>query len=79
MDQEISRLQEENKELIEKKDYFQTEEFIKREAREKLGLTEEKETAFILPELPDLSLLQPKGEKYQELAPYQRWWQLFFN
>jgi len=79
MEKEVVRLQEENKELIEKKAYFQTDEFIRREAREKLGLTQKEEVAFILPDLPDLSLFLPKGEKYQELAPYQQWWQLFFS
>lgn len=79
MREELGRLKEEEKTLSEKEKYFQGEEFIRREAREKLGMTKEGEIILVLPPLPDLSTLQAKGEKYENLPPWEQWWQLFFS
>jgi len=79
MKQEISNLEKKEKDLAEKKEYYQTESFIRRLARDKLGLIGENETVFILPKIPDLSLLSPKGEKYENLTPSQQWQKLFFE
>jgi len=76
---EISQLEEENRVLAEKKEYYQSEEYIYRQAREKFGMSKGDEIAFIMPELPDLSILSQKGEMYQNLQNWQKWIQLFVH
>ncbi len=75
----IDRLQEERKNLEYKKNYYQTDEFVRREAREKLGLTREDELVLVLPELPDLPEENKKGRKITPDSPaWKQWWDLFF-
>ena len=76
---QIIKLEEENRSLIKKREYYQSEEFIHREAREKLGMTKENELILIIPTPPDLSILKPKGEKYDQLPPWKQWQHLFFD
>ncbi len=79
MQNELNQLQEENQFLTQKQEYYQTEEFILREAREKLGMTHDNEIILVLPTIPNLSLLQSKGQMFESLAPWQQWWQLFIG
>jgi len=75
----VERLEKEEKELLNKKEYYQTEEFIRREAREKLGLTNQNELVLILPELPDLPD-KHRGRKISPNSPtWKQWWDLFFT
>lgn len=78
MEANIQRLQEEKSDLEDKKNYYQTEEFIRREAREKLGLTKSNELVLVLPELPEL----PDKELGKVVSPdspvWKQWWDLFF-
>jgi len=75
----VERLEKEEKELLNKKEYYQTEEFIRREAREKLGLTNQDELVLVLPELPDLPD-KYQGKKISSNSPiWKQWWDLFFN
>lgn len=78
-EKQIVELEQENRSLVQKKEYYQSEEFIRREAREKLGMTKENELVLLIPTPPDLSALKPKGERYQHLPPWRQWWQLFFD
>jgi len=75
----IAKLKQDNQSLNQKKEYYQSEEFIRREAREKLGMTRENELILLIPTPPDLSILKPKGEKYEQLPSWKQWWQLFFS
>ena len=77
--EKIENLQKENQELTEKKEYFQSEEYVRRQAREKLGLTAENEKVVILPELPDLSILKRQNQNNPNLKNWEKWWQLFFG
>lgn len=79
MKNELALLKKENDSLSQKETYYRTEDYVRREAREKLGMISENEIVFVLPELPDLSVLKPKGEKYENLPNYRQWWNLFFQ
>lgn len=79
MEVTIQRLEEENREMEKKREYYQTEGFVYREAREKLGMVKEKDLIFMIPEIPDLSALQKRGERYDHLAIWQQWQELFFG
>ncbi len=74
----INRLEKEKENLENKKEFYQTEEFIRREAREKLGLTENNELIVILPNIPDL----PDNQIGYRISPnsptWKKWWNLFF-
>jgi cell division protein FtsB len=75
----IERLNKEKSNLEDKKNYYQTEEFIRREAREKLGLTKNNELVLVLPELPELPG-QQKGKVISPDSPvWKQWWDLFFT
>ncbi len=73
----INRLEKDNKQLVMKKDYYQTEEYIRRQAREKLGLVDKNDFIFVLPELPDLENNKIE-EKEKESPVWKQWWDVFF-
>ncbi len=79
LEEEKERLEKENQQLERQKRYYQSPEFIEREARDKLGLTKKNDLILIIPTPPDLSALKPKGKSYHQLTPWQQWWQLFFS
>lgn len=66
--------------LLNQKDYYQTEEFIEEEARNKLNMAKSNETIVILPENLKAALgqeeISPKNK--EKLPNWQQWWQLFF-
>jgi len=76
---EIANLEKENRALAKKITYYQSDDFVRREAREKLGMTGKNELIFLIPPLPDLSSLKMRGEKYEQLSVWKQWWQLFFT
>lgn len=74
----IEYLEKEQQDLKEKKKFYQSEEFIRREAREKLGLTAKDELVLILPELPNLPE-EKVGRRISSNSPaWKQWWDLFF-
>ncbi|MBU2592475.1 MAG: septum formation initiator family protein [Patescibacteria group bacterium] len=79
MESALGMLEEEERDLSKKKEYYQTDEFIQREAREKLGMFKEKDLVFLIPTIPDLSALEPKGEKYDQVPVWKEWQNLFFG
>lgn len=76
--QKKTDLEQKNKKLTQKKEYYSKDEFIKHEAKEKLELFEPNEVAVILPKFPDLSSLEEKGKKINNLPNYKQWWKIFF-
>jgi len=67
-------LEEKKHQLEEKKEYAQTSDFIKKEAREKLGLGQPGQVRIILPSLK----ITPTPTLFRSLPCWQRWYQLFF-
>jgi len=77
-EQKVEKLKKEQKEILEKHQYYQSEEFIEEEARNKLGFSRPGETVVILP--PNVSqILGRKEEKPAEEIPnWKKWFKLFF-
>jgi len=67
-------LKEEKERLKEKKQYVQTEDFVEKEAREKLGLGFPNQVKLVL---PDFKKPEPQIETIS-LPVWQQWWELLF-
>lgn len=74
----LAVLQSDNQDLKQKEEYFQSEEFVEQEARNRLNMSREGETVVLLP--PNLSeLVQGEiAEPPPELPNWKKWWELFF-
>jgi len=77
-EQKVSQLEKEQPELLGKRQYYQSEEFIEEEARNKLGLSRPGETIVILPPNVGEILGQKEKTSEKEIPNWQRWWRLFF-
>ncbi len=77
----LEKLKVETQTLKEQLDYVRSEEFVEKEAREKLGLTKEGETVVILPEgFQEMIELSQKGVETEETPNWKQWLGLFgFN
>lgn len=74
----VEELEKENLELQELSQYYQGEEFIEEQARNKLNLAREGETIVILP--PNVGELVgwKEEEKTPEIPNWKKWFKLFF-
>jgi cell division protein FtsB len=64
--------------LREQLDYVQSEEFVEKEAREKLGMSKEGETIVILPEdFEEMVEASHKKNEPEELPNWKKWLSLF--
>lgn len=78
----VEELKGEEKALLETKERIGTDQFIEREAREKLGLAKPGETVVVLPDEEVLQKLAPRIEEEtlpEELPIWRRWVELFFK
>lgn len=75
---ELQTLQKENQVLSEKKGYYQSEEFIEEEVRNKLNMSRPGEVVVILP--PNVEKLVGRVDEgeFQETPNWKKWWELFF-
>ncbi len=77
----LVKLRQENKELKDRLEYYQGEEFVEEEIRNKLQLTKPGEQIVILPEQLQKSLDQEEElglKQEEELLPnWQKWLNLF--
>jgi len=72
-EQKIEELQKEAASLTEKKEFYQSEEFIEQEARNKLNMVKEGETVVVLP--PNVKeILGEKEVQPQTSVPNWRQW-----
>ena len=76
--QKVEDLEKEKNELEEKKKYYQSEEFIEEEARNKLNMAKPGETIVILPQNLDDLMDQGKEETSPAIPNWKRWLKLFF-
>lgn len=80
-EQKLEKLKEEQARLLVLKEQVESEEFVEREAREKLGLAKPGETVVVLPDEEILRRLAPPVEEedfIEELPIWRRWAKLFF-
>lgn len=77
----VEGLRQEQAQLLELRERVESEEFVEREAREKLGLAKEGEVVVVLPEEEILRRLAPDLEEndfLEELPIWKRWVRMFF-
>ncbi len=77
----IENLRQENEELKEKIAEAQSQTFIEKQMRDKLGLAKEGEVVIVLPEPEILRMLAPQIPEEEEALPdpnWRKWYKLFF-
>jgi len=74
----VEEQEERNRELRAQKEYYLSEEFVEKEARNKLNLSKEREKVVILP--PNVRELvgQAEPQKPPMVPNWRRWWNFFF-
>lgn len=84
--QEAEKIKTTNKELVEKNEYFSTQDFQEKTAKEKLNLQKENEKVVVVKPSPSSSVLgefkqngTEKKEAEPELPNYKKWWNYFFE
>jgi len=78
----IEKVNEENKKLSEQLEITQSEEFLEKQLRNKLGLAKEGEIILVLPEADIVRKLSPIIPEEEEVKPkpnWQKWVELFKN
>ena len=78
---EVTRLEEEQQELASELEYVTSEEFVEREAREKLLMSKPGEVVVLIPEEEDEEVGKVEepfdSAQGRELANWEKWFQLF--
>lgn len=73
-EQELSFQKQENQRLKSALSYSKTQEFIEKEARDKLFMVKEGEKKVLIPE----ELEKPREEEKNTDPNWKQWWNLFF-
>ena len=71
---EVAAAEVENKQLQQKLEEVKSDDFVEREAREKLGLGKPGETVVIV---PTPGRVQDSGFKIQDEPNWRKWWRLY--
>lgn len=77
----LLKINEENKKLAEQLEITQSEEFIEKQLRDKLGLAKVGEIVLVLPEasiVKKLSPIIPEEEEVKPKSNWQKWVELFY-
>lgn len=85
---DIARLEGENEKLLDMVEYLKTNEFLEKEAREKLNMSKDGEKIIAIPffeekkkepeKLKNISQ-EKTTEPKKNMANYQLWWNYFFS
>lgn len=76
----LEKSETENERLAEQAKITQSEEFLEKQLRDKLGLSKEGEIILVLPEAEIVKKLSPQIPKEEEVKPkpnWQKWLELF--
>lgn len=76
----VEKLKKDNEELERKLAEIQSQEFIEKQLRDKLGLAKEGEVVIVLPDEEILRKLAPRQEEEEETLPdptWRKWLKLF--
>ncbi len=76
---QISQLNQKKLNLEKKKEYYQSDEFIKKEARENLGLIKPNEKILVLPSITEARDVKGETTDISSLPTYKQWYRLFFD
>lgn len=77
----VEKLKEQNEELKGRLGEVQSQAFVEKQLRDKLGLAKEGETVLVLPEDEVLRRLAPDTPDEEETLPpanWEKWYKLFF-
>lgn len=77
MEEKIETLRLGNEELGERLEYVESDQFIEKEARDKLNMAKEGETIVILPETLKLRGQESETSPEENLPNWQQWLRLF--
>jgi len=73
--EKLDGLKADNVNLKQQLEYVQSNEFIEKEARDKLGMAKEGEAVVLMPENVSKS---SENQIQGEVPNWKKWWQLFF-
>ncbi|EKE05737.1 MAG: hypothetical protein ACD_19C00182G0065 [uncultured bacterium] len=76
----IEKSEAENQKLADQLKITQSEEFMEKQLRDKLGLAKEGEIILVLPEAEIVRRLSPQIPEVEEIKPkanWQKWWEIF--
>jgi cell division protein FtsB len=76
-EQRIERLESEAKDLAQKKEFYQSEDFVEQEARDKLNMAKEGETMVVLPPNIKEVLGEKENLPSRPLSCWHQWLDLF--
>ena len=68
-----------NTQLKDTLSYLESNNFVEREARDKLGLSKTGETVVIIPQEVLAKQVSSPKDLSTEIPNWQRWWRLFFD
>ncbi len=74
---EVARLEAEQQKLATELENVMSDEFVEREAREKLLMSKADEVVVILPEVDEAKNAEKEEEEERELANWEKWVALF--
>lgn len=72
--QTLENLKADNVALKQQLEYVKSDEFVEKEARDKLGMAKEGEAVVLMPE----NTSKASETQIQEVPNWKKWWQLFF-
>lgn len=79
LENRIEDFKKENEELTGMERYFESEEFLEKQARLKLNLTKPGEKVIIVKTPEDLQQNQQEQIIAKEISNIQKWWDYFFG
>jgi len=80
LQEKIEELKKNNLELAEMEKYFQSEEFLEKEARLKLNLIRDGEKLIIVKEEENnLTEGRDEARKMENISNFRKWWRYFFG
>lgn len=80
LEQRIAEIEKSNEELAKMEEYFQSEEFLEKEARLKLNLTKPGEKLIIVKQQENILKEEKEKETVaKEISNIQKWWDYFFG
>ena len=77
-EERVFELEKEKEKLSEKRQYYQSQDFVEEEARNKLNMAKPGETIVILPPNLEEILGKQKQSSSPFLPNWKKWWKLFF-
>lgn len=80
LEKKIEELKKSNEELIGLEEYFQSEDFLEKQARLKLNLTKPGEKVIIIKQIEqEIGIAEQSTGMAKEISNIQNWWEYFFG